>query len=68
MATSPDHEPPAAVSYDLTEALDLLAALEDAWEVLAHGDHLAVLAEVELQIMILNRRLGLEPPGGADAH
>jgi hypothetical protein len=39
--------PPDEISYDLEESLDLLAALEDAREALADGDHLAVVAQVE---------------------
>lgn len=51
-------QPPLTVCYDLDEALELLAALEDARDVLADGDHLAVLAQVEHQIAVLDRRLG----------
>jgi hypothetical protein len=53
-------EPPDAVSYGLEEALELLAALEDARDVLAHGDHLAVLAQLEHQIAVLSRKLGFD--------
>jgi hypothetical protein len=60
-------EPPAAVSYGLEDALELLAALEDARDVLSEGDHLSVLAGVEQQVAILNRKLGFdEPKGGTD--
>jgi excisionase family DNA binding protein len=48
------------VSYDLEESLELLAALEDARDVLADSDHLAVLAELEHQVAALNRKLGFD--------
>jgi hypothetical protein len=51
--------------YRLEDALDLLAALEDSRDVLIDTDHLAVLSQVEHQIQILSRRLGLDP-GGSD--
>jgi len=47
------------VSYGLDEALDLLAALEDARDVLIATDHFAVLAQVEHQVQLLGRKLGL---------
>lgn len=63
--TSDLPEPPDRVSYGLEEALELLAALEDARDVLADSDHLAVLAEVEHQVAELSRKLGFDqPPGG----
>lgn len=58
-------EPPARVEHTLEEALDLLAALEDARDVLIDMDHLAVLAQVEHQIQVLSHKLGLEQ-GGRD--
>lgn len=64
MAFPPDREPPTRVTYDLEEALELLAALEDARDVLSQGDYLSVLAGVEHQVAMLNRRLGFEDPGG----
>ena len=64
MAVPPDREPPAQVTYGLEEALELLAALEDARDVLSQGDHLSVLAAVEHQVATLNRRLGFEDPRG----
>ena len=39
-------EPPPGVIFDLDEALELLAALEDTRDVLIDSDHLAVLAQV----------------------
>jgi hypothetical protein len=53
--------------YDLEDALELLAALEDTRDVLADSDHLAVLVQVEHQIELLSRRLGFDR-GGADAN
>jgi hypothetical protein len=62
-------QPPAEVVYDLGEALELLAALEDAREVLATSDHLAVVAQVEHEVNRLHRKLGLDRPfGGADEY
>ena len=47
--------------------MELLAALEDARDVLVDSDHLAALAEVEHQIAELSRKLGFDqPPGGPD--
>jgi hypothetical protein len=53
-------EPPSIVSYDLEEALDLLAALEDARDVLAGSNYLTVLIEVEHEIIMLSRKLGFD--------
>jgi hypothetical protein len=63
MAEPDESEPPGGVEYALDEALDLLAALEDARDVLLETDHLSVLAQVEHQIQILSRRLGFELGG-----
>jgi hypothetical protein len=60
-------EPPQGVVLDLKEALNLLAALEDSRDVLVDTDHLAVLSQVEHQIQILGRRLGLHQ-GGSDVY
>ena len=57
-------EPPTRVYYELGEALELLAALEDAGEALAPTDHLAVLAEIEHAIATLSRKLGFGRPHG----
>ena len=60
-------EPPGWVSYNLEEALELLAALEDARDTLADSDHLAVVAQLEHQVAVLSRRLGFDQPlGGGD--
>jgi hypothetical protein len=65
MAAPYEREPPNRVVYRLEDALDLLAALEDSRDVLIDTDHLAVLSQVEHQIQILTRRLGLDQ-GGSD--
>ena len=66
MSVPADREPPGHVGYDLEEALELLAALEDARDILSESDHLSVLAQVEHQIGLLTRRLGFDQ-GGAGA-
>jgi hypothetical protein len=43
----PEKQPPHEVVYSLDEALELLAALEDARDVLAETNHLAVLAAMK---------------------
>jgi hypothetical protein len=62
-----DRKPPQELIYSLEEALELLAALEDAWDVLVGIDHLSVLVQVEHQNQILGRRLGFDE-GGPDVH
>lgn len=62
-------EPPSHVVYDLEEALELLAAMEDAHEALVDSDHLAVVVQMEEQIAALNHKLGFDHPyGGGDGH
>ena len=59
--------PPDEVCFDLEEALELLAALEDARDALADSDHLAVVAQLEHEVVGLGRKLGFDqPPGGGD--
>jgi hypothetical protein len=58
--------PPGDVVLTLEQALDLLASLEDARDILVGTDHLAVLAQVEAQIQRLSRKLGFDQ-GGSDA-
>lgn len=58
--------PPEAVAFTIEESLELLAALEDARDALTDTDHLAVLAQVEHQVALLNRKLGFRQPGGGD--
>jgi hypothetical protein len=59
-------EPPDRIAYDLEEALDLLAALEDALEVVADTDYLAVVAGIEDEIVRLHRKLGFDHPSGGE--
>jgi hypothetical protein len=54
------------VVLGLEEALDLLAALEDAREALADTNHLAVLIQLEHEVALVSRRLGFDE-GGSDA-
>jgi len=56
-------EPPDAVHISLDEALELLAALEDARDVLIETDHLSVLAQVVYQIRLLSSRIGFDQGG-----
>jgi hypothetical protein len=55
-------EPPRYVWYTLDEALELLAALEDARDALAGAGQLAVVVAVEDQVRRLNRRLEFNEP------
>lgn len=64
MNDGPD-EPPISVTYGLEEALDLLAALEDARDTLRQTAHLAGVVIVEIQIRLLSHRLGFDD-GGTD--
>jgi hypothetical protein len=59
-------EPPGQITFDLSEALELLAALEDARDSLTQSDHLSVLAEVEHQVIIVSRKLGFDDEGNGD--
>ena len=59
-----DPEPPSRIQLGLEEALDLLAALEEARDALIETDHLAEAVQVEHQIQLLSRRLGFNEPGG----
>lgn len=61
-----EQEPPTSVIYDLEEALELLAALEDARDTLRDTEHLAGVLALEAQIQVLSRRLGFDD-GGTDA-
>jgi hypothetical protein len=64
-----EREPPRFVWYTLEEALELLAALEDARDSLIDAGHLTVVAPIETQVRELNRRLDFDDPwGGADVH
>ena len=59
-----DPEPPSRIQLGLEEALDLLAALEEARDALIETDHLGEAAQVAHQIQSLSRRLGFDEPGG----
>lgn len=61
-----DREPPERVAYTVEEALDLLAALEEARDALITTAHLAEVAQIEHQIGLLSRRLGFEENGGSN--
>jgi len=62
-------EPPRNLWYDLGEALELLASLEDARDALLATSHLTVVVSIEDQIRLLSPRLDFEPPeGDADEH
>ena len=58
-----DQEPPGEVRYSLEEALDLLAALEDAQDALVETNHLAEVSQIEGQVQVLNARLGFGENG-----
>lgn len=51
----------------LDDALDVLAALEDARDALLSGNYLTVVLVVEAEIRMLSRTLGFDAPeGGTD--
>ena len=60
-----EQEPPTSVTYELEEALDLLAALEDARASLLDTQQFAGVLALEAQIQLLSRKLGFDD-GGAD--
>lgn len=55
-----------SVSYELDEALDLLADLEDAWDALMAAGYLTLVLAIESEIALLSRKLGLDEPRGGD--
>jgi hypothetical protein len=61
-----DPEPPRHLRYNLDEALELLAVLEDACVALVESGHLAGVLELEAQVRELSRRLGFDSPEGGD--
>ena len=62
-------EPPRHVWYDLDEAQDLLADLEDARDALIGANQLSATMRIEEQIRRLSRKLGFDEwEGGADGH
>jgi hypothetical protein len=63
-----EREPPRYVWYTLEEAVELLAALEDARDSLIAAGHLTAVVAIEAQVRDLNRRLDFDDPwGGANA-
>jgi len=66
--TEPDdhQEPPGHISYDLEEAISLLADLEDARDALIESSHLTVVVNVESQVRLLGRKLHFGDEG--DSH
>ncbi len=62
-----EDEPGPTVVYGLEGALALLAALEDARDVLADGDHLVVLMQLEREVATLSRTLGSTKEGSMAA-
>ncbi len=63
----PDDGPPDDVHLTLDEALDVLAALEDARDALLSSSYLTVVLVVEAEIRMLSRTLGFDAPeGGTD--
>lgn len=63
--TNGESGPPTSVTLDLDEALDLLAAPEEARDTLRDTEHLAGVVSLEAQIQLLSRRLGFDD-GGSD--
>ena len=59
-------EPPRHIWYDLEEAIDLLAVLEDAQLTALDGGALALVMVLERQIELLHRKLEIGDAGGAD--
>jgi hypothetical protein len=56
MAAGPEFDPPEQIDLALDEALELLAALEDARDVPINTGSLSVLAQVEHQIQVASRQ------------
>ena len=62
-------EPPRHVWYELDEAQDLLADMEDARDALIEANQLSATMRIEEQIRRLSRKLGFDQwEGGADEH
>jgi hypothetical protein len=59
-------EPPRQLWYDLDEAIELLAALEDAQLIALDAGALALVMVLERQIELLHRKLEIGDGGGAD--
>ena len=63
LMTEGEPGPPTNVTYELEEALELLAALEEARYTLRDTEHLAGVLTLEAQIQLLSRRLGFDDGG-----
>jgi hypothetical protein len=59
-------EPPRHIWYDLDEAVDLLAVLEDAQLTALEAGALSLVVVLEHQIELLHRKLDIGDPGGVD--
>lgn len=59
-------EPPRHIWYELDEAIDLLAVLEDAQLTALDARALALVVVLERQIELLHRKLEIGDPGGSD--
>jgi hypothetical protein len=66
MSLSGDYEPPNQIEYDLDEALELLAALEDARDALIVSGRLLVVVIVEQAVQRLSRKLQFRDDGEPD--
>jgi len=66
MADPPVPEPPEGIHLSLDEALDVLAALEDARDALLSSSYLTVVLVVEAEIRMLSRTLGFDAPEGGN--
>jgi hypothetical protein len=55
-----------ALDYELDEALDLLASLEDARDALLESARLVVVLELEREIRSVSRKLDFDDPEGDD--
>jgi hypothetical protein len=59
-------EPPRQIWYDLDEAIELLAVLQDAQLTALDAGALALVVVLERQIELLHRKLQIGDVGGAD--
>ncbi len=59
-------EPPRYIWYDLDEAVDLLAVLEDAKLAALDSGALSIVVVLEHQIHVLHRKLEISDSGGTD--
>jgi len=57
-------QPPTAIWYELDEALNLLADLEDASLTMLEADLLAAVIILDHQISLLTRKLGFDDTEG----